>query len=137
MLIFFFCILVTVPPAVPSACEPETNKTNRHHLAPRLSISSPRTTVIASMETPSQGLQTVMKWKTVVAIFIVVVVYLISGGLVFRALEQPEESRQKIRIADDKARFLQKHNCVSSEELEELIQVREFCGKYWEHLMIF
>ncbi|XP_077179531.1 potassium channel subfamily K member 10 isoform X2 [Paroedura picta] len=113
---------VTVPSAVPSACEPEANKTNGHHPAPRLSISSPRTAVIASMETPSQGLQTVMKWKTVVAIFIVVVAYLISGGLVFRALEQPEESRQKIRIADDKARFLQKHNCVSPEELEALIQ---------------
>ncbi|KAL8169071.1 UNVERIFIED_CONTAM: Potassium channel subfamily K member 10 [Gekko kuhli] len=74
------------------------------------------------METPSQGLQTVMKWKTVVAIFFVVVAYLVSGGLVFRALEQPEESKQKIRIADDKARFLQKHNCVAPEELEELIQ---------------
>uniref|UniRef100_A0ACB8G5H4 Potassium channel sub K member 10 n=1 Tax=Sphaerodactylus townsendi TaxID=933632 RepID=A0ACB8G5H4_9SAUR len=63
-----------------------------------------------------------MKCKTVVAIFFVVVAYLISGGLVFRALEQPEESRQKIRIAEDKAKFLQRHNCVSSEELEELIQ---------------
>ncbi|XP_054827740.1 potassium channel subfamily K member 10 [Eublepharis macularius] len=113
---------VTVPSTVPSACEPETNKTKGHQIAPRLSISSPRTTVIASMETPSQGLQTVMKWKTVVAIFFVVVVYLVSGGLVFRALEQPEESRQKIRIADDKAKFLQKHNCVTIQELEALIQ---------------
>lgn len=116
---------MTVPSAVPSACDPETDKPPEHHSAPRLSISSPRTAVIASMETPSQGLQTVMKWKTVVAIFVVVVAYLVTGGLVFRALEQPEESRQKIRIASDKAEFLQEHTCVSLEELEALIKVRE------------
>ncbi|XP_066468242.1 potassium channel subfamily K member 10 [Tiliqua scincoides] len=113
---------VSVPSAVPSACQPETNKTNGHNPAPRLSVSSPRTTVIASMETPSQGLQTVMKWKTVVAIFFVVVAYLVTGGLVFRALEQPEESSQKNRIANDKEEFLNVHNCVSPQELEALIK---------------
>ena len=81
--------------------------------------------MIATMETPSQGLQTVMKWKTVVAIFFVVVIYLVTGGLVFRALEQPEENSQKIRIANDKAEFLQENNCVSQQELEALIKVRE------------
>ncbi|KAJ6661288.1 hypothetical protein lerEdw1_015425 [Lerista edwardsae] len=77
---------------------------------------------MASMETPSQGLQTVMKWKTVVAIFFVVVAYLVTGGLVFRALEQPEESSQKNRIANDKEEFLNVHNCVSPQELEALIK---------------
>ncbi|XP_032997518.1 potassium channel subfamily K member 10 [Lacerta agilis] len=113
---------VTVPAAVPLACEPESNKTKAHNPRPRLSISSPRTTVIASMEAPSQGLQTVMKWKTVVAIFFVVVAYLVTGGLVFRALEQPEESRQKDRTANDKADFLLENKCVSQQELEELIK---------------
>uniref|UniRef100_A0A803T2P8 Potassium two pore domain channel subfamily K member 10 n=1 Tax=Anolis carolinensis TaxID=28377 RepID=A0A803T2P8_ANOCA len=113
---------VTVPAAVPPACEPETNKTNVHHPGPRLSLSSPRTSVIVSMEAPSQGLQTVMKWKTVVAIFFVVVAYLVTGGLVFRALEQPEENSQKTRIANDKAEFLQENNCVSQQELEALIK---------------
>lgn len=122
--LFHFFVAVSVPSAVPSACEPETNKTNGHNPAPRLSISSPRTAVIASMETPSQGLQTVMKWKTVVAIFFVVVAYLVTGGLVFRALEQPEESSQKNRIANDKEEFLNVHNCVSPQELEALIKVR-------------
>ncbi|KAI4583517.1 hypothetical protein MJG53_008730 [Ovis ammon polii x Ovis aries] len=68
------------------------------------------------------GLQTVMKWKTVVAIFVVVVVYLVTGGLVFRALEQPFESSQKNTIALEKAEFLRDHICVSPQELETLIQ---------------
>lgn len=77
------------------------------------------------MEGASQGgLQTVMKWKTVVAIFVVVVVYLVTGGLVFRALEQPFESSQKNTIAMEKAEFLRDHVCVSPQELETLIQVR-------------
>uniref|UniRef100_A0A8C3C4A8 Potassium two pore domain channel subfamily K member 10 n=1 Tax=Cairina moschata TaxID=8855 RepID=A0A8C3C4A8_CAIMO len=110
---------VTVPSPVP-ACEPEP-KPNGHYAAPRLSVSS-RATVVATMEAPSQGLQTVMKWKTVVAIFVVVVVYLVAGGLVFRALEQPFESRQKNTIALEKADFLREHVCVTQLELETLIQ---------------
>ncbi|XP_074854876.1 potassium channel subfamily K member 10 [Carettochelys insculpta] len=108
---------VAVPSAMP-ACEP---KTNGHNPAPRLSVSS-RTTVVATMETTSQGLQTVMKWKTVVAIFVVVVAYLVTGGLVFRALEQPFESSQKNTIASEKADFLREHICVTPMELETLIQ---------------
>uniref|UniRef100_A0A493U3A2 Potassium two pore domain channel subfamily K member 10 n=3 Tax=Anas TaxID=8835 RepID=A0A493U3A2_ANAPP len=111
--------LLTVPSPVP-ACEPEP-KPNGHYAAPRLSVSS-RATVVATMEAPSQGLQTVMKWKTVVAIFVVVVVYLVAGGLVFRALEQPFESRQKNTIALEKADFLREHVCVTQLELETLIQ---------------
>lgn len=82
------------------------------------------------MEGAAQGgLQTVMKWKTVVAIFVVVVVYLVTGGLVFRALEQPFESSQKNTIALEKAEFLRDHVCVSPRELETLIQVsREGVG---------
>ncbi|KAM9014444.1 potassium channel subfamily K member 10 isoform 1-T1 [Ara ararauna] len=110
---------VAVPSPVP-ACEPEP-KTNGHNPAPRLSISS-RAAVVATMEAPSQGLQTVMKWKTVVAVFVVVVVYLVTGGLVFRALEQPFESRQKNTIALEKADFLREHVCVTQLELETLIQ---------------
>ncbi|XP_053459449.1 potassium channel subfamily K member 10 isoform X1 [Nycticebus coucang] len=117
---------VAVPAAAP-VCQPKsatnaTNTTNGHPAAPRLSISS-RATVVARMEGASQGgLQTVMKWKTVVAIFVVVVVYLVTGGLVFRALEQPFESSQKNTIALEKAEFLRDHVCVSPQELETLIQ---------------
>ncbi|XP_051955132.1 potassium channel subfamily K member 10-like [Xyrauchen texanus] len=90
---------------------------------PRLSVSRPAS-MVASMEGVADGsaLLTVMKWKTVLAVFVVVVGYLVAGGLVFRALEQPFESNQKDTITLKKAAFLQKHPCVTSEELEELIK---------------
>ncbi|KAJ8009333.1 hypothetical protein DPEC_G00087800 [Dallia pectoralis] len=91
---------------------------------PRLSASRP-TSMVASMEAVGEDgspLFTVMKWKTVVAVFVVVVAYLVGGGLVFRALEQPFESNQKVTITAEKALFLQKHPCVSPAELEALIK---------------
>ncbi|XP_051952202.1 potassium channel subfamily K member 10a [Xyrauchen texanus] len=90
---------------------------------PRLSVSRP-SSMVASMEGVVDGsaLLTVMKWKTVVAVFVVVVAYLVAGGLVFRALEQPFESNQKDTITLKKAAFLQKHPCVTPDELEELIK---------------
>ncbi|XP_051511442.1 potassium channel subfamily K member 10-like [Myxocyprinus asiaticus] len=90
---------------------------------PRLSVSRPAS-MVASMEGVADGsaLLTVMKWKTVLAVFVVVVGYLVAGGLVFRALEQSFESNQKDTITLKKAAFLQKHPCVTSEELEELIK---------------
>nr|XP_005896723.1 PREDICTED: potassium channel subfamily K member 10 [Bos mutus] len=112
---------VAVPAAAPPACPPKA-AANGAPLAPRLAVSS-RAAVVARMEGAAQGgLQTVMKWKTVVAIFVVVVVYLVTGGLVFRALEQPFESSQKNTIALEKAEFLRDHICVSPQELETLIQ---------------
>uniref|UniRef100_A0A7N8X1S9 Potassium channel, subfamily K, member 10a n=1 Tax=Mastacembelus armatus TaxID=205130 RepID=A0A7N8X1S9_9TELE len=65
-----------------------------------------------------------MKLKTVLAVFVVVVAYLVAGGLVFQALEQPFENNQKITITAEKAAFLQKHPCVSPDELEAIIKVR-------------
>ncbi|XP_016123334.1 potassium channel subfamily K member 10a [Sinocyclocheilus grahami] len=90
---------------------------------PRLSVSRPAS-MVASMEAVADGsaLLTVMKWKTVLAVFVVVVAYLVAGGLVFRALEQPFESNQKDTITLKKAAFLKKHSCVTRDELEELIK---------------
>ncbi|TRZ24150.1 hypothetical protein HGM15179_002956 [Zosterops borbonicus] len=110
---------VAVPSPVP-ACEPEP-KTNGHYPSPQFSVS-PRATIVAAMEAPSQGRHKVMDWRAVVAIFFVVVIYLVAGGLVFRALEQPFESRQKNTIASEKAVFLREHVCVTELELETLIQ---------------
>nr|XP_033806727.1 potassium channel subfamily K member 10 isoform X2 [Geotrypetes seraphini] len=107
--------------AVPSAVPASDPKTNGHHAGPRLSVSS-RATVVASMDNTSVGLHSVMKWKTVLTIFVVVVLYLVTGGLVFQALEQPNESSQKSTIAIEKAEFLWDHPCVSSQELETLIK---------------
>ncbi|XP_066554624.1 potassium channel subfamily K member 2 [Amia ocellicauda] len=63
-----------------------------------------------------------MKWKTVSAIFLLVVLYLIIGATVFKALEQPHESNQKITILAEKLEFLSRHSCVNSSELEELVK---------------
>ncbi|XP_062858630.1 potassium channel subfamily K member 10a [Trichomycterus rosablanca] len=90
---------------------------------PRLSVSRP-VSVVASMEAGADGsaLLSVMKWKTVLAVFVVVVMYLVAGGLAFRALEQPFERNQKDTITAEKAAFLHKHPCVTPEELEVLIK---------------
>ncbi|NXQ47880.1 KCNKA protein, partial [Catharus fuscescens] len=107
------------PPSV-RPCEPEP-KTKGHCPSPQFSTCS-RARVVAAMEGPCQGRHKVMDWRAVVAIFFVVVIYLVAGGLVFRALEQPFESRQKHSIALEKADFLRKHICVTELELETLIQ---------------
>ncbi|KAF3702511.1 Potassium channel subfamily K member 10 [Channa argus] len=98
---------------------------------PRLSVSS-RPSMVASMEAVADGSApfTMMKLKTVMAVFVVVVAYLVAGGLVFQALEQPFENNQKITITAEKAAFLQKHSCVSPDELEVIIKVRADTGKY-------
>ncbi|XP_041255024.1 potassium channel subfamily K member 10 [Onychostruthus taczanowskii] len=110
---------VAAPSAVPPR-EPEPKPVG-HYPTPPFTVSS-RATVVAAMEGPSQGRQKVMDWRAVVAIFIVVVVYLVAGGLIFRALEQPFENEQKNTIAVEKADFLREHVCVTELELETLIQ---------------
>ncbi|KAG8504447.1 Potassium channel subfamily K member 2 [Galemys pyrenaicus] len=65
-----------------------------------------------------------MKWKTVSTIFLVVVLYLIIGATVFKALEQPHETSQRSTIVTQKQTFVTQHACVNSTELDELIQVR-------------
>ncbi|XP_018558879.1 potassium channel subfamily K member 10a [Lates calcarifer] len=91
---------------------------------PRLSVSSRPASMVASMEAVADGSApfTMMKLKTVLAVFVVVVAYLVAGGLVFQALEQPFENNQKITITAEKAAFLQKHPCVSPDELEAIIK---------------
>ncbi|XP_069049066.1 potassium channel subfamily K member 10 [Lepisosteus oculatus] len=107
--------------AVQSSSSASDVKPNGPSPRPRLSISS-RATVVASIDSSTPYLQTVMKWKTVLAIFVVVVVYLVIGGLVFSALEQPFESSQKNTIILEKSEFLQNHSCVTREQLDKLIQ---------------
>lgn len=99
---------------------------------PRLSVSSRPASVVASMEVVADGLVpfTMMKLKTVLAVFVVVVAYLVAGGLVFQALEQPFENNQKITITAEKAAFLHKHQCVSPDELEAIIRVRASIIQY-------
>ncbi|TMS01483.1 Potassium channel subfamily K member 10, partial [Larimichthys crocea] len=91
---------------------------------PRLSVTSRAPSMVANMEVGTDGSApfTMMKLKTVLAVFVVVVAYLVAGGLMFQALEQPFENNQKITITAEKAAFLQRHPCVSPDELETVIK---------------
>lgn len=88
---------------------------------PRLSFST-KPTVLASREETETTIN-VMKWKTVSTIFLVVVLYLIIGATVFKALEQPHETNQRTTIVIQKQMFVSHHSCVNDTELEDLIQV--------------
>lgn len=62
-------------------------------------------------------------------LIIFVVVYVIIGALVFSGLEGPNEKRDIQRLKTLRAAFLQKHNCVTDEELEafmvEIVRANE------------
>lgn len=88
---------------------------------PRLSFSTKPTVLASRVE--SDTTINVMKWKTVSTIFLVVVLYLIIGATVFKALEQPHEISQRTTIVIQKQTFISQHSCVNSTELDELIQV--------------
>ncbi|XP_072222073.1 potassium channel subfamily K member 10b [Leuresthes tenuis] len=101
-------------------------KTNGHCPLPRLSISSRSASMVASLDASTDGsiaaLHSVMKWKTVLAVFIVVVLYLVGGALAFQALEQRYESNRKTNITLEKASFLERHECVTPSELDDIIK---------------
>lgn len=105
--------------AAPDLLDP---KSAAHNSKPRLSFSvSP--VVLYTPEDECDTRTMVMRWKTVSAIFFLVVFYLIIGAAVFRALEQPQESSQKLAILAQKLEFLAMHACVNSSELEDLVKV--------------
>ncbi|KAM4617420.1 potassium channel subfamily K member 4 [Discoglossus pictus] len=59
-----------------------------------------------------------MKKKTVLALFGVVLGYLVTGAVVFQMLEQPFEAQQKNELARHREAFLQEHACVPEENLD-------------------
>ncbi|XP_047913509.1 potassium channel subfamily K member 2 isoform X1 [Anser cygnoides] len=103
--------------AAPDLLDPKSATQNSK---PRLSFST-KPTVLTSREESDSAIN-VMKWKTVSTIFLVVVVYLIIGATVFKALEQPHETSQKTTIVIQKQTFVSQHSCVNATELDELIQ---------------
>ncbi|KAK1888605.1 Potassium channel subfamily K member 2 [Dissostichus eleginoides] len=105
--------------ATPDLLDP---KSAAHNCKPRLSFSI-QPVVLYTPEDECETRTTVMRWKTVSAIFFMVVLYLIIGATVFRALEQPHESSQKLAILAEKLDFLAMHACVNSSELEDLVKV--------------
>uniref|UniRef100_A0A672KJH7 Potassium two pore domain channel subfamily K member 2 n=1 Tax=Sinocyclocheilus grahami TaxID=75366 RepID=A0A672KJH7_SINGR len=103
--------------AAPDLLDPKSVTRNTK---PRLSFSSKP--IVYNSGDDCDTITTVMKWKTVVAIFLLVVLYLIIGATVFKALEQPQESSQKYLIVQEKINFLSRHTCVNVSELEDLVK---------------
>ncbi|XP_027896296.1 potassium channel subfamily K member 2 isoform X1 [Xiphophorus couchianus] len=107
-----------LPVAAPDLLDP---KAAVHNSQPRLSFST-KPVVLNTPEDECDTRTTVMRWKTVSAIFFLVVLYLIIGATVFQALEQPHESYQKSVILKEKLEFLALHSCINSTELEDLVK---------------
>ncbi|XP_056624156.1 potassium channel subfamily K member 2 [Triplophysa dalaica] len=103
--------------AAPDLLDP---KSATHNTKPRLSFSSKP--IVFNSGDDCDTITTVMKWKTVLLIFLLVVLYLIIGATVFKALEQPQESLQKYLIVKEKINFLSRHACVNNSELEDLVK---------------
>lgn len=117
--------LFTYPPhsstvAAPDLLDP---KAAAHNSKPRLSFSA-KPVVLNSPEDFEPRIS-VMRWKTVLTVFLLVVLYLIIGATVFKALEQPHESFHKLAILSQKLQFLIDHPCVNTTELEDLVKVRQ------------
>ncbi|XP_068071641.1 potassium channel subfamily K member 2b isoform X1 [Danio rerio] len=103
--------------AAPDLLDP---KTAVHNSKPRLSFSAPP--VLLKPPEDCEIRVTVMRWKTVLSVFLLVVLYLILGATVFKELEQPYETLQKLNILMEKLEFLEQHPCVNSSDLENLVK---------------
>ncbi|XP_033846870.1 potassium channel subfamily K member 2-like [Periophthalmus magnuspinnatus] len=105
--------------AAPDLLDPKSAANNSK---PRLSFSTKPVVLTPPEDDECDTRITVMRWKTVSAIFFLVVLYLIIGATVFKALEQPHESDQKLAILGKKLQFLAMHSCVNTSELENLVK---------------
>ncbi|GAA6218370.1 potassium channel subfamily K member 4-like [Lates japonicus] len=63
-----------------------------------------------------------MRCSTVLAILAGVLLYLVLGAVVFRALETPREEGTHMHLQDKRRDFLLNFTCVGSDDLEMLIQ---------------
>ncbi|XP_078458626.1 LOW QUALITY PROTEIN: potassium channel subfamily K member 2-like [Lampetra planeri] len=68
-----------------------------------------------------------MKWQAVLTLLGVVVLYLLGGALVFRALERPYEMQQRNHLVITKESFLDKHKCVKPEDMQNLLKCLNLC----------
>ncbi|KAE8607420.1 hypothetical protein XENTR_v10011180 [Xenopus tropicalis] len=70
-----------------------------------------------------------MKKKTVLALFGVVLGYLVTGAVVFQMLEQPFEALKQSQLNEHRRAFLDEHICLQEDRLDEFIeQVKEAIG---------
>ena len=75
-----------------------------------------------------------MRCSTLLAIFTGVILYLVLGAVVFRALEAPREESKHMILQDRRQDFLLNFSCVDSENLQVLIEVQLFLS--WQEPLI-
>nr|KAF6324688.1 potassium two pore domain channel subfamily K member 4 [Myotis myotis] len=63
-----------------------------------------------------------MRSTTLLALLALVLLYLVLGALVFRALEQPLEQQAQRKLGEVQEKFLRTHPCVSDGDLGLLIK---------------
>ncbi|XP_075829436.1 potassium channel subfamily K member 4 isoform X4 [Microtus pennsylvanicus] len=63
-----------------------------------------------------------MRSTTLLALLAVVLLYLVSGALVFQALERPHEQQVQKELEDGRDKFLKDHPCVNQENLRKFIK---------------
>nr|XP_042115811.1 potassium channel subfamily K member 4 isoform X3 [Peromyscus maniculatus bairdii] len=64
-----------------------------------------------------------MRSTTLLALLALVLLYLVSGALVFQALEQPHEQQVQKKLEDGRDKFLKDYPCVSQENLTKFIKL--------------
>ncbi|XP_018420424.1 PREDICTED: potassium channel subfamily K member 4 [Nanorana parkeri] len=70
-----------------------------------------------------------MKKKTVMALFGLVLGYLVTGAVVFQMLEQPFEAMQQDLLTRHRSEFLSENSCVQEDSLDHFVlQVKEALG---------
>ncbi|XP_063801036.1 potassium channel subfamily K member 4 [Pseudophryne corroboree] len=70
-----------------------------------------------------------MKKKTVLALFGIVLGYLVTGAVVFQMLEQPYETMQQSLLMKHRTQFLQENTCVQEDVLDKFVlQMKEALG---------
>lgn len=69
-----------------------------------------------------------MRSTTLLALLALVLLYLVSGALVFQALEQPHEQQAQRELGEVREKFLRAHPCVSDQDLARFIKVRGWAG---------
>lgn len=65
-----------------------------------------------------------MRITTLLALLALVLLYLVSGALVFQALEQPHEQQAQRELGEVREKFLRAHPCLSDQDLGLFIKVR-------------
>ncbi|KAF0882526.1 ERR1 protein, partial [Crocuta crocuta] len=63
-----------------------------------------------------------MRSTTLLALLALVLLYLVSGALVFQALEQPHEQQAQRELGEVREKFLRAHPCVSDHDLGRFIK---------------